>query len=222
MSISRKLSVFLLPVVSILASPLVADTVAARCDIYPKGSDHLDKMLACDFSQRQGYIHIRREDGIEYDLSPVGDRPGNFVDANGKAAYRQSGLGSLGHIYRLSDVSIFVYWDTSALNPPTSREENATWPFTTRDYDATSLFRCGKSKTQLMDTCSAGIKRHAMGRADIDVMLPGEQKVQLQFNGELLSVPEHSASWQIENDTWKIVIDGQVTVEVPDAAINGG
>ena len=31
-----------------------ADTVKARCDIYPKGSDTASKVVACNFSQRQG------------------------------------------------------------------------------------------------------------------------------------------------------------------------
>jgi hypothetical protein len=113
-----KLKLIALAILPWLSGHLYADTVAARCDIYPKGSDHLDKMIGCHFSQRQGYVHIVRNDGVEYSLAPKGDTPGNFIDGKGRAAYRQSGLGKLGLIFRLADESVFVYWDTSVLNPP--------------------------------------------------------------------------------------------------------
>lgn len=92
-----------------------ADTVEARCDIYPKGSDKASAVLGCSFSQRQGYVHIRRSDGVDIDLRPVGDGPGRYVDAQGRPAYRQSGLGRRGQIYRLADESVYVYWDTAGL-----------------------------------------------------------------------------------------------------------
>ena len=65
---------------SALAVPVSADTVNARCDIYPKGVDHASGSIPCTFSQRQGYIRIEREDSISHDLSPAGDTPGNYVD----------------------------------------------------------------------------------------------------------------------------------------------
>lgn len=98
-----------------LAASARADTVDARCDIYRKGSDKAAAVLACSFSQRQGYVHIRRSDGVDIDLRPVGDNPGRYVDAQGRPAYRQSGLGRRGQIYRLADESVYVYWDTAGL-----------------------------------------------------------------------------------------------------------
>ncbi len=95
-------------------SPAKADTVDARCDIYPKGEDRASASLPCTFSQRQGYVRIQRQDGVSYDLSPVGDRPGNYVDQYGKAAYRQAGLGDAGQIYRLANESVYVYWQSGA------------------------------------------------------------------------------------------------------------
>ena len=79
-----------------LAGPVLADSVAARCDIYPRGSDHIEVMLGCRFSQRQGAVTIRRDDGVVYDLRPVGDEPGNYLDQHGQPAHRNSGLGTLG------------------------------------------------------------------------------------------------------------------------------
>jgi hypothetical protein len=93
-----------------------ADTVNARCDIYPAGGDTASASLPCTFSQRQGYIHIQRQDGVGYQLTPVGDRPGNYVDQRGEAAYRNAGLGERGQIYRLKDETVLVYWDTYPFN----------------------------------------------------------------------------------------------------------
>ncbi len=91
-----------------------ADTVNARCDVFPKGEDRATSSGPCTFSQRQGAVSIQLENGNSYDLLPSGNRPGNYRDRNGDAAYRQSGLGDRGQIYRLANESIFVYWDTSA------------------------------------------------------------------------------------------------------------
>ena len=91
-----------------------ADTVKARCDIYPKGSDNISKVVACAFSQRQGYVAIDRADGVRHELSPQG-AAGNYLDESGQKAIRSKGLGSKGQIYRLAKESIFVYWDTTGL-----------------------------------------------------------------------------------------------------------
>jgi hypothetical protein len=93
-----------------------ADTVDARCDIYPLGSDQVTEVVPCTFSQRQGAVGIQLEDGTRYDLRPVGDQPGNFVDQNGNAAYRQAGLGDRGLIFQTVDERIFVYWDTAGID----------------------------------------------------------------------------------------------------------
>lgn len=93
-----------------------ADTVDARCDVYPKGQDRATSSGLCTFSQRQGAVGIQLQNGKRYDLRPVGNNPGNYRDQNGRAAYRQSGLGDKGQIYRLATESIFVYWDASPYN----------------------------------------------------------------------------------------------------------
>jgi Periplasmic lysozyme inhibitor of I-type lysozyme len=91
-----------------------ADTVNARCDIYPKGSDTASKVVACNFSQRQGHVAIDRADGVRHELSPQG-AAGNYIDENGRKAIRSKGLGTKGQIFRLAKESIFVYWDTAGL-----------------------------------------------------------------------------------------------------------
>ena len=148
-----------------MAFPIAAtaDSTDARCDIYPAGSDHTDKMIPCTFSQRQGYVTIAREDGVIHDLSPVGDAPGNFRDQDGRPAYRQSGLGDQGLIFRFPDESIFVYWNSAALE---SRDEDKpTAPFSTADYSATTLLRCKAAGDTEFGSCPAGILRMGYGQA---------------------------------------------------------
>ncbi|MEO1209259.1 MAG: SH3 domain-containing protein [Cyanobacteria bacterium J06638_20] len=96
-----------------LASPGRTDTVNAHCDFYPAGSDTISMSTSCTFSQRQGFITIQTPAGAVYEFSPVGDAPGNFVDAGGGPVYRQAGLGNDGQIFDLVEERIFVYWDTA-------------------------------------------------------------------------------------------------------------
>jgi hypothetical protein len=111
-----------------------ADTVDARCDVYPKGSDRAKSSGACTFSQRQGYVGIQLQNGKRYDLSPVGSNPGNYRDQNGGAAYRQSGLGDKGQIYRLATESIYVYWDAAPYGQNSGNQTGggSTTPVATR------------------------------------------------------------------------------------------
>ena len=73
-----------------------ADTVPAHCDIYAPSDSYPSLSHNCTFSQRQGFIDIQLDSGRLYDFKPVGDQPGNFVDKNGSAVYRQAGLGTDG------------------------------------------------------------------------------------------------------------------------------
>ncbi len=99
-----------------IPSTVHADSVDARCDIYPAGEDHSSVVIPCTFSQYQGNIYIDRSDGIKHVLKATGVRPGNFIDEKGHAAYRQSGLGDRGVIFRFRNESIFLYWDASSLS----------------------------------------------------------------------------------------------------------
>jgi hypothetical protein len=186
---------------AVWASPSIADWTEARCEIYPKGSDKLEKVVPCTFGQRQGYITITREDGVTHDLSPVGDAPGNFRDQDGRPVYRQSGLGSEGQIFRFPDISIFLYWDTSPLHP--SDADNPTAPFATRyaggDYDATTLLRC-----------------KGPGEAEF-----GKQFT-LNFMTNYVNATVGEVEAKLEGDTWIVTRDNGQVYEVPQAAIEGG
>jgi len=201
-------------------APSQADWTEARCDIYPKGSDRLEKMIACTFGQRQGYITITRSDGVTHDLSPVGDRPGNLRDQHGRAVYRQSGLGDAGQIFRFPDISIFLYWDTAALNP--SDEDNPTAPFSTKDYDATTLLRCKAAGDTGYGNCPAGILRMENREASIVIQSQLGQQFTVNFMTDYVNATVGEVDARLDGDTWVVTRDNGEVYEVPLAAIEGG
>ena len=202
------------------ALPCAADWTDARCDIYPRGSDHTDEMISCTFGQRQGYITITREDGVTHQLAPVGDAPGNFRDQNGRPVYRESGLGSAGQIFRFEDESVYVYWDTSALDP--SGDDSPTAPFSTKDYDATTLLRCKAARDSEYGNCPAGILRMEDGQASIVIQSQLGEQFTINFMTGYVNATNHEVRARLEGDTWIVTLDNGEVYEVPIAAIEGG
>ena len=201
-------------------APSQADWTEARCDVYPKGSDKVEKMIACTFGQRQGYVTITRSDGVTHDLSPVGDSPGNFRDQHGRPVYRQSGLGSAGQIFRFPDISIFLYWSTAALNP--SDENNPTAPFSTKDYDATTVLRCKAAGDAEYGRCPAGILRMEGGQASIVIQSQLGQQFTVNFMTDYVNATVGEVDASFDGDTWVVTRDNGEVYEVPLAAIEGG
>ncbi len=197
-----------------------ADTVETRCDIYPAGEDKASAMLPCTFSQRQGAVSIRRGDGVEYELSPAGEAPGNYTDAAGRAVYRQSGLGDQGLIFRFPDESVYVYWSTAGLAP--AEADNPTAPFSTADYDATTLLRCRAMDSSEFGSCPAGILRMEGGQASIVVRSPAGEQFTINFMTDYVNATNREAEAKLEGDLWTVIINGSEVYEVPLAAIEGG
>jgi hypothetical protein len=202
------------------APPCAADWADARCDIYPRGSDHTDKMIPCTFSQRQGHITITREDGVTHELAPFGDTPGNFRDQSDRPVYRESGLGSAGQIFRFEDESVYVYWNTSALNP--SGEDNPTTPFSTKQYDATTLLRCKAASDSAYGNCPAGILRMEDRQASIVVQSQLGEQFTINFMTDYVNATNHEVEARLEDDVWIVTLDNGEVYEVPIAAIDGG
>lgn len=198
----------------------LADSTDARCDIYPKGSDRLEKMVPCTFSQRQGAVGITLQDGVRYDLVPYGESPGNYRDQQGRPAYRQSGLGNQGLIFRLDEVSIYVYWDTSALNP--SDKDSPTAPFSTKDYDATTLLPCKASPQADFTSCPAGIQRMEDSQASITVKGPSGETFTINFMKDYVNATNHEVTARLVGDTWTVTLENGEVYQVPMAAIEGG
>ena len=199
----------------------VADSTDARCDIYPRGSDHASRMILCTFSQRQGYITISRDDGVVHDLSPVGDQPGNFRDQDDRTVYRNSGLGDQGLIFRFPDESVFLYWSTAALE---SQPDEDRWsaPFTTADYDATTRLRCRGVDDTEFDSCPAGILRMDNAQASIVIQNQRGEQFTINFMSDYINASNRTVDAALEGDTWVVTIDGTEIYEVPMAAIDGG
>lgn len=197
-----------------------ADAVNARCDIYPAGSDHTDKMIPCTFSQRQGFVTISREDGVIHDLSPVGDPPGNFRDQRGYTVYRQSGLGDQGLTFRFPDESIYVYWNTAALDQQDANNLTAT--FSTKDYDATTLLRCRAVGELEFGRCPAGALRIEDGQASIVIQNQRGEKFTINFMKDYVNATNREAEARLGGETWTVTIDGADVYEVPLALIEGG
>jgi len=198
-----------------------ADWTEARCDIYPKGEDQASKMIPCTFGQRQGYITITRDDGVTHDLSPVGDDPGNYQDQNGHAVYRQSGLGDQGQIFRFQDESVYVYWNTDALQPP-SDGDNWTAPFKTDEYDATTRLRCRAAGDSEFGSCPAGILRMEDNQASIVVQNQLGEQFTINFMTDYVNAANREVEARLEGDTWILNFANGEVWEVPLAAVNGG
>lgn len=216
----KNLSIMFIAVLVVCAEQAIADTADVRCDIYPAGEDRTDVMIPCTFSQRQGYVTINRSDGLLHELSPVTDSPGNFEDQDGRAVYRQSGLGDQGLIFRFPDESVYVYWDTTALMPEDT--DNPTYPFSTKDYDATTLLRCRAAGSSEFAACPAGILRMENRQASIVVISPAGDQFTINFLSDVVNATNREASATLNGDLWTVTIDDSDVYEVPLAAIDGG
>jgi len=204
---------------------VLADSTGARCDIFPAGSDHASASVACTFSQYQGNVYIDRSDGVSYELVPSGDVAGNFVDQDGNAVYRQSGLGNAGLIFRMPDESVFVYWNTASQEQPAGAEDNPTAPYTTPEYDATTLLPCSLGDPSHNKSCPAGIRRGppGSGSATIRITAPDGSERVLEFaDGGVTSPGGGELTWGKQGDEWYIGIDNRVYYAVPEAAVFGG
>jgi hypothetical protein len=197
-----------------------ADSTDATCAVYPRGEDHGDEVMACTFSQRQGYVTIRRADGVEHELSPAGDEPGTFTDAAGGTVYRQTDLGDQGLIFRFTTESVYVYWSATMLEEPD--EANPTWPFSTADYDATAVLRCKAPGADAFGSCPAGILRMESGEASIVVRDPGGEEFTINFMSNYVNATNREVEAQLDGDTWILHFANGQEWEVPIAAIEGG
>jgi hypothetical protein len=204
--------------------PCAADSTQARCELYPKGSDKLEKMVPCTFSQRQGHITITRQDGVSYDLLLVGDKPGNFRDQHGHAVYRQSGLGEAGLIFRFPNESLFVWWDNAASKP--AGADNPTAPFATKyeggQYDATTLLRCKAAGDREYGHCPAGILRMDNRQASIVVQSQLGKQFTINFMTDHVNATVGKVKAVLNGDLWTVTRDNGEVYEVPLSAIEGG
>lgn len=206
---------------AIFSTAAVADSTEARCDVYPKGDDHTDVMIYCTFSQRQGNVTLTRSDGVTHDLVQVEDRPGEYRDQHGNAVLREIG-GHMGAdlVFRFPNESVFVYWDTTALEP--ADPDNPTRPFSAAEYDATTLLRCGTVGSEETRSCPAGVLRMEGGEGSVELLSPAGDRFTINFMKDYVNATAGEVEAELEGDTWIVVVDGKDRYEVPLALIEGG
>ena len=217
----HRTAVLALAAAGLCTSGAMADTTDARCDVYPKGEDHTDVMIACTFSQRQGNVTITRSDGVTHDLVQSDDQPGRYRDQHGNTVTRENGgLGTAGLIFRFPEESIYVYWDASALEP--ADPDSPTWPFTTAEYDATTLLSCGTVDAVEMQTCPAGVLRMEDGQGSVVILSPAGEQLTINFMKDYVNSAAGEVEAELDGDTWMVVVGGEERYEVPLALIEGG
>lgn len=177
-------------------------------------------MISCTFSQRQGHISISRDDGVMHRLLPDASTPGNFTDQYGRTVYQQSGLRDQGLIFEFPEERVFVYWNTAALEP--QDEDNPTAPFSTSDYDATTLLRCKLTSDAEFQRCPAGILRMEDKQASIVVQNPKGEQFTINFMKDYVNATNREVRSELDGDTWLLFFANGEEWQVPLAAIEGG
>jgi len=108
----------------VVTAPALADTVQARCDVFPAGEDKATSSDLCTFSQRQGFVSIQLKGGQRVELKPNESTPNAYFDGRGEPARREILDANRGQVYRLEKQSIFVFWDPA----PYGKEASSTTP----------------------------------------------------------------------------------------------
>ena len=119
----------------------------------------------------------------------------------------------------MPDESVFVYWSTAALQP--KDESNPTWPFSTAEYDATTLLRCRLAPDAEIGNCPAGVLRMEGGQASVVVQNLRDEQFTINFMTDYVNATNREVDARLEGDTWIVRINGAETYEVPLAAIVG-
>lgn len=99
------------------AGAALADTARARCDYYPRGDDRATASMACTFSQRQGFVTIRRQDGVTHEFQPNPNGAGYLDASGGRVSVETDPNDPFFTIYRTPSESIFVYWNEGETAP---------------------------------------------------------------------------------------------------------
>ena len=105
----------------------------------------------------------------------------------------------------------------SALNP--SDADNPTAPFSTKEYDATTLLRCKAAGDGELGTCPAGILRMEVRQASIVIQSQLGEQFTVNFMTDYVNATNHEVDARRDGDTWVLTLDNGEVYEVPLAAI---
>lgn len=121
----------------------------------------------------------------------------------------------------MRDETIYVYWSTSALD--TAQDRNSpTWPFTTDEFDATTVLRRRASGDKDFGPCPAGILRMEDRQASIVIQTPIGERFTINFRADYVNATNRNVEATLDGDTWTVIVDDGDVYEVPRAAIEGG
>lgn len=176
-------------------APAKADTTTARCDVYPRGEDRATSSDTCTFSQRQGFVTITLNDGTTYELTPSPTQANLYTDQDGRRATREDALGTAGTIYRLADVSIFVYWDASTVSSEPHRGGGNV--------------PCSAGQPSYNRLCQAAAL-YGDGHATLTLVGPGGDPHHLYYDGQILY------SIDAEDEVLMQMVDGEYLVSIND------
>ena len=87
-----------------------ADDARADCEVREHGEKKKGQSGPCLFSQRQGFIDIRLNNGKEYNLIPQDGKPGVYKDQEGRRVTRTEADGNT-HKYKWEHRNITVKFE---------------------------------------------------------------------------------------------------------------
>jgi hypothetical protein len=91
-------------------APVYADDARANCDVREHGEKKKGQSGSCLYSQRQGFIDIRLNNGKEYNLIPQDGKPGVYKDQEGRRVTRTEADGNT-HKYKWEHRNITVKFE---------------------------------------------------------------------------------------------------------------
>ena len=98
-----------LAVIAEMAQTALADTTKATCELYNRGDQNPSASGPCTFSQRQGYIDMKLDNGHTYSLSP-GKNPDHFKDKGDNQVIRTKEGGNK-QVYKWEHKRIVVHFN---------------------------------------------------------------------------------------------------------------
>jgi len=113
----------------------------------------------------------------------------------------------------------FTFQDGIALEP---QDDNPTAPFSTADYDATTLLRCRNGRDAEFGRCPAGVLRMEGGQGSVVLQNQRGEQFTINFMKDYVNATNREVKARLAGDTWIVTIDGADVYEVPLALIQGG
>ncbi|NOQ65484.1 MAG: hypothetical protein GQ582_13315 [Methyloprofundus sp.] len=181
----HSLSAFSVSCLLLSAQTVMADSTDVRCGVYKKGSTQGEAILPCSFSQRQGFITIRRADKQVHELKPDAVIAGKYTDENGNTVYRNRGLGEQGLIFNFKHKAIYVYWDANSLLEGESSKVNGAFneTYTLEGISFTVSSANNSSLNTLVITPSGLTVDNAIIKQEIDGSVTGAEIADVDNNG---------------------------------------